>query len=61
MPPGAGIAVLGRTAGATEVVRGLKGERAVKVLGENRRIESKDGVFKDKFKAWDVHIYVLEK
>jgi hypothetical protein len=33
----------------------------VKVLGEGREIGSKDGVFKDKFKPWDVHIYMLEK
>jgi hypothetical protein len=46
---------------AAFTVRGSKGERAVKVLGENRQIDSKDGVFKDKFNAWDVHIYMLEK
>jgi len=46
---------------ATFTVRGSKGERAVKVVGENRQIDSKDGGFKDKFKAWDVHIYMLEK
>jgi len=46
---------------AAFTVRGLKGERAVKVLGEDRQIDSKDGVFKDKFKPWDVHIYMLEK
>jgi len=46
---------------ATFTVRGSKGERAVKVLGENRQVDSKDGVFKDKFNAWDVHIYMLEK
>jgi len=46
---------------ATFSVRGLKGDGAARVLGEGREIGSKDGVFKDKFNAWDVHIYVLEK
>ncbi|MHC4537911.1 MAG: hypothetical protein ACYS6K_28610 [Planctomycetota bacterium] len=35
----------------------LKGNRTVEVLGENRTILSKDGVFSDTFEAWDVHLY----
>ena len=35
----------------------LKGNRTVEVLGENRTILSKDGVFTDSFEAWDVHLY----
>lgn len=46
---------------ATFTVQGLKGQGAVEVLGEDRRINGKDGVFNDKFKAWDVHLYLLEK
>jgi len=46
---------------ATFTVRGSKGERVVKVLGEGREIGLFPGGFKDKFKPWDVHIYVLEK
>ena len=43
-------------------VQALKGERIVDVLGEERTIESKDGVFKDSFEAWDVHLYrITEK
>ena len=29
----------------------------VEVIGENRTINVKDGVFKDNFEAWDVHLY----
>jgi len=46
----------GRT-NATVKVAGLIGEITVEVLGENRTKISKDGVFKDKFEPWDVHIY----
>jgi len=38
-------------------VRSLEGKRTVEVLGENRTIISKDGVFRDSFEAWDVHLY----
>ncbi|MCP4610997.1 MAG: hypothetical protein GY845_20000 [Planctomycetes bacterium] len=38
----------------------LKGKRTVEVLGENRTILSKDGVFSDSFEAWDVHLYRIE-
>jgi len=33
------------------------GRCAVEVLGESRKIASRDGVFEDKFELWDVHIY----
>jgi len=42
---------------ATFTLRDLAGVKKVEVLGENRKIDSKDGVFKDIFRAWDVHIY----
>jgi len=35
----------------------LEGRRIVEVLGEDRTIVSKDGVFRDSFRAWDVHLY----
>ncbi len=35
----------------------LKGNRTVEVLGENRTILAKDGVFSDSFDPWDVHLY----
>jgi hypothetical protein len=44
---------------ATFNIRGLEGARTVEVLGENRTVNSKDGVFKDNFRAWDVHLYRL--
>jgi hypothetical protein len=38
-------------------VQGLSGPKSVEVLGENRTLELKDGVFEDDFKSWDVHLY----
>ena len=35
----------------------LKGRMTVEVLGENRTVLSKDGVFSDSFEAWGVHLY----
>ena len=49
----------GRT-NATFKVGGLHGDEPVEVLGEGRTITSKDGVFKDTFSAWDVHLYRIE-
>ncbi len=55
---------------ATFTVPGLAGGRTVEVLGEpspsegrgeNRTILSKDGVFKDSFRAWDVHLYRIRQ
>ena len=46
----------GRT-NAIFTVHELAGDRTVEVLGENRVIISKDGVFKDTFKPWAVHLY----
>jgi hypothetical protein len=42
---------------ARGTVTGLSGANAVEVLGENRTLESKDGVFRDDFQPWDVHLY----
>lgn len=46
---------------ATFTIKSLKGERSVEVLDEGRKIELKDGVFKDSFNAWDVHLYRIGK
>lgn len=46
----------GRT-NVTFTVHELKGEKVVEVLGEDRIVTSKDGVFNDSFEAWDVHLY----
>ncbi|MBN2129756.1 MAG: hypothetical protein JW741_09680 [Sedimentisphaerales bacterium] len=40
-------------------VAGVPGRGAVEVLGETRRIASREGVFQDEFKLWDVHLYRL--
>ena len=42
---------------ATFTMQGMRGQRAVEVLGENRTLSSKDGVFKDRFEPYDVHLY----
>ncbi|MDH4238837.1 MAG: hypothetical protein OEW48_04685 [Phycisphaerae bacterium] len=43
--------------GVTFTVPGLAGEKKVEVLGENRVILTNNGVFKDTFGPWDVHLY----
>ena len=45
---------------ATFTAGALKGRQTIEVLGENRTILSKDGVFSDIFEAWDVHLYRIE-
>ncbi|MHC4509345.1 MAG: hypothetical protein ACYTAO_10380, partial [Planctomycetota bacterium] len=45
---------------ATFDLRKLRDGITVEVLGENRTIAVKDGVFKDSFGAWDVHIYKVQ-
>jgi hypothetical protein len=50
----------GETA-VTFTVSGLSGEKNVEVLGENREILLKNGVFKDKFDPWDVHLYRIRE
>ena len=42
-------------------VHDLPEAKTVEVLGENRTIASKDGVFEDSFGAWDVHLYRIKK
>jgi hypothetical protein len=51
------VAMRERTTNVTFKAHGLAGEETVQVLGEDRTITSKDGVFKDGFGAWDVHLY----
>ncbi len=45
---------------ATFTLQGLEGERPVEVLGENRTLASKNGVFQDRFAPWDVHLYRVQ-
>jgi hypothetical protein len=42
---------------ATFTIGGIKEERKIEVLGENRTRIAKDGVFTDHFGPWDVHLY----
>jgi len=44
---------------ATFRVNEMPGTHPVQVLGENRKIVAKDGVFTDAFGPWDVHLYRL--
>ncbi|MEI6752793.1 MAG: hypothetical protein WCK78_06470 [Paludibacter sp.] len=45
---------------ATFQLRAFKGNATVEVVGENRSIKSKNGVFNDSFRNFDVHIYKLK-
>jgi len=38
-------------------VQGLAGPKSVEVLGEQRTLDAKDGVFADEFPSWGVHLY----
>jgi hypothetical protein len=38
-------------------IQGLTGPQPVTVLGEERTLESNDGVFEDDFPSWGVHLY----
>jgi hypothetical protein len=42
---------------ATFHLRGATGEPQVEVLDEHRTIAARDGVFRDDFQPWDVHLY----
>ena len=42
---------------ATIAVQNPEGARTVEVIGEDRTIQAQDGVFKDRFTGWDVHLY----
>lgn len=50
----------GRT-NAKFTVNGMTGDRQVEVLGEDRKIASRQGVFEDEFKEWDVHLYKVTR
>ena len=42
---------------ATLTVHGIEGQRTVEVLDEDRTLTSHDGVFRDAFGPYDVHLY----
>jgi len=46
--------------GSTKVRFGMTepaGTRDIEVLGENRKLTCRNGIFEDEFGAWDVHLY----
>ena len=47
----------GERTSATFTVQSMKGTQKVEVIGEDRALDSRDGVFKDRFAGWDVHLY----
>jgi len=51
------VAMRGDKTTATFTLRHAGNVRIVEVIGENRTIITKNGVFKDNFNAWDVHLY----
>lgn len=53
------VGMRGGTTTATFTVAGLTGNANAEVLGESRTIEVRDGVFKDDFAPWDVHLYFM--
>jgi len=53
------VAMRGDAVTATFTLADLKGKITIEVLGENRRLTATDGVFHDRFRPWDVHLYRL--
>jgi hypothetical protein len=53
------VGTRGGGAAATFQVAGLKGQAQAEVLGEGRRLEVRDGGFRDTFKPWEVHLYKI--
>jgi hypothetical protein len=45
---------------ATFTVAGMKGSVKVEVIDEGRTLDASDGVFRDTFGAWDVHLYKIK-
>lgn len=50
----------GRTT-TTFRIHNLTGDNTVEVIGENRTILANNGVFKDRFDSWDVHLYRIKQ
>jgi len=51
------VAMRGDKTTATFTLRNAESIKTMEVLSENRTIPVNDGVFKDNFEAWDVHLY----
>jgi hypothetical protein len=42
---------------ATFTLGNMTGETTIEVVGENRALSARNGVFTDRFESWDAHIY----
>jgi hypothetical protein len=51
------VAMRGNETTATFTLQQPGNYKIIEVIGENRTIDIKNGVFKDDFEAWDVHLY----
>ena len=51
------VAMRGEKTTATFTLQHAEGVKTVEVIGENRTIPVNDGIFKDDFDVWDVHLY----
>jgi hypothetical protein len=54
------VAMRGEPTAASLTVQGLRGRRAIEVIGEDRTLDARDGLFKDRFTGWDVHLYRIK-
>jgi hypothetical protein len=54
------INMRGDPTAATITLQDLEGTRTVEVIDEDRSLASRDGVFKDRFAGWDVHLYRIK-
>ncbi|UCD52751.1 MAG: hypothetical protein JSW27_08955 [Phycisphaerales bacterium] len=53
------VAMRDAAAQARFTVSGLTGATQIDVLDEDRTLTAQDGVFRDTFEAWDVHLYAI--
>ena len=51
------VAMREGTTTATFTVKGLMAPADIEVLGENRTVRAREGLFEDRFGPWDVHLY----
>jgi len=54
------VGMRGEKTTGTFTLAKLAGERTVTVLGEDRTLTARKGVFNDTFEQWDVHLYRIE-
>jgi hypothetical protein len=54
------VAMRGGKATATFTVPGMKGRARAEAIDEGRALEVRDGVFRDAFGPWGVHLYKVE-